>query len=192
MTDVREPAASPRPRRAAGRGVRWCTGALVAGAALALGASPALAQGGDPSVDYPQDPVAVIAPGQTGEVKFGLKNPTTDFTGESTQDQLHMHLYAPAGTAFADDTVTPVGQAPGPWRCVRYSSTETHCDSEYNGVIASPGEVRQWKVNLTVAPDASYGTTLSQGGRVSFSYVDCNSFMYSPTMTLAVRTPPGL
>ncbi|WHM40992.1 hypothetical protein [Streptomyces sp. BPTC-684] len=124
--------------------------ALSSGPALALASIPGL-------VDQPQDPVAVIAPGTTGTVTFGLKNTTgEDFTSDGKDAAgnglLRITVGAPQGTTLADKTLTQVVGAPGPaWDCSQYSdSTHLDCIADFKGVVLAAGQTTQWRVNITV------------------------------------------
>ncbi|GGP86439.1 hypothetical protein [Streptomyces melanogenes] len=198
MTDPQRPVTPPAPRRRTTprRTDKWLAVALAAVAATVLGAAPAHADDTDPSVGHPDDPVTVIAPGTTGTVTIGVRNNTADWNGRSTGDHMSLTVFAPRGTMFADATLTPVGEAPGPWTCQVYAAygeiynygPQLFCTSPYQGAVVPPGEVRQWQFHLTVPADAPND---AQGqGVFSFGYEFNGSWTLSQT-NLPVKISTG-
>ncbi|WP_190094485.1 hypothetical protein [Streptomyces melanogenes] len=157
---------------------------------MALSSGPALAKDQGPGIDYPEVPTAVIAPGQTGPVTFGIKNTTE--TSITSDGPTHLTVTAPNGTVFADNTVTPIGTAAGPWSCtLKYSNTWMDCTSDYKGVIVPAGEVWQWRVNITVNSNAPYDDT-PVPGFASLYYPSGGQVVWNATgpASVRVRTPP--
>lgn len=163
-----------RPRTALARPGGRLAAALAAGAALALATSPAQADAAAQAyaaarahfperlADTPQDPLPVIAPGATAPVRIGLRN-TSDWNGEN-YGRMKVVLYAPGTARFADDTLAPVGDALGPWRCHRsIDARQLFCVSDYKGVVVPAGQLSQWQVNLAVPADVPYGTQRLDG-----------------------------
>ncbi|GHD98143.1 hypothetical protein [Streptomyces alanosinicus] len=189
-TDVRRPA-------------HWCVAVLAAGAALALGGglAPATAApvAGAPvpywGTDSPQRPIALIKPGASGPVTFGIKR-TKDLP--SRVNGLTLTVYSPELMRLADATVTPVGHAPGGWSCRMYDGMTpvTHngrhmsCTSRYSG--PAPAEEWRWKVNLAAPAELAAGTRSANGWaslRLHSPGRDSGTWWDSNAMTLEARTP---
>lgn len=184
VTDAHGPAVVPTARRGGfHRAGRWCTAALMAGAVLALSAGPAPARDSSALTDYPQTPAPVIAPGTSGQVVIGLKNtsPTEDVIhdgvptyGDTGKMYLSMYADTMHGMTFADNTLTPVGGAPGPWSCTLNSDrTGLNCVSDYIGVLVPAGGTAQWQVNITVPPSAPKDSTLIAGPILLTYHYNC-------------------
>ncbi|GGP59798.1 hypothetical protein GCM10010278_41040 [Streptomyces melanogenes] len=216
MTDVQEPMGLPVARNAAGgvqRAGRWRVAAVLAGAAMALGVSPAAAENAVPmpptppkqpvrvqGTDYPGVPVPFVERGQTAAVTFGIKDSTPVGYAHgypAITNNWEMIFYAPDHTAFADDTLTPVGDAVGSWSCTRLSSGSfMQCTSTYAGP-PPPVTGAQWQVNLTVLPDAPSDTMLTGGyGVLQVASPDPDASPHwnrwdTPNMSLSVGTCPA-
>ncbi|GGP56542.1 hypothetical protein [Streptomyces melanogenes] len=172
----------------------------MAGAALALSAGPALAKDSSALTDYPQTPAPVIAPGTSGQVVIGLKNtsPTEDVIhdsvptyGDTGKMYLSMYTDTMHGMTFADNTLTPVGNAPGPWSCTLNSDrTGLNCVSDYTGVLVPAGGIAQWQVNVTVPPSAPKDSTLTAGPILLTYHYNC-VVSYVTNMSAQVRTGPA-
>ncbi|GGP89462.1 hypothetical protein [Streptomyces melanogenes] len=180
-----------RSRRAWRRGAAAlaATGVLAL-AAPALAADPPLYGGAQPvSAVAAHTRPAVIAPGTSGPVRFGIWN-IGGFPPVTKDWQ--MNLYAPRGTTFADAALTPLGDAPGPWhRCeLTEGDTALVCYSDDPRSIQEY-TLQQWQVNIRVPRETPPGTVLEDGRARFFTHAEpfSNSYFWtSPRMRLAVRT----
>ena len=213
MTDVRRSARTPagpgterRPSARRGallRAGKWCAAALAASAALAVGTGPVPATAapapGTPQpywgTDSPQRPIALIKPGSSGPVTFGIKR-TKGLP--SRVDKLTLTVYSPELMRLADTTVTPVGDAPGGWSCRMYhgmtplkqDGTHMVCTSAYSG--QPPAKEWHWKVNIAVPAELPAGTRSANGWaslRLHSPHRGRGIWWDSHAMTLEARTP---
>lgn len=175
---------------------RRAAAALAVTGVLAL-AAPALAADPMPKEVGPQPKsamaihgqTAVIEPGTTGQVRFGM----VSFGGyPSVTKDWQMNMYAPEGTTFADATLTAVGGSPGPWhRCdLVQKDTFLVCYSDDPRSMAL-NTVQQWQVNIKVPADAPAGTRLNGGWAYFFTHSEPLPLIYwwhSPRMPMDART----
>jgi hypothetical protein len=184
MADVRmtvgTSAESAKRVRRAGR---RCAAALLACSAVALGAGPASASVGGPSIPMltapgeVEQPVPVMAPGESGPVTVAFKNPS--WVEAVNDGRLYMELWAPWATRFTDVSLTPVDGALGGWTCSGdgvvegrpYESTILRCLSSEKGVVAPARGIARWKVNMKVYGDAPVDRVLPNAGEGGYGAV---------------------
>ncbi|WHM40991.1 hypothetical protein [Streptomyces sp. BPTC-684] len=175
MVDGWEPAGTPGARQAHGRvGIRrigrWCAAALAVGSAVVLGAGPASAAPLPGLVVYPE--YNVIEKGTTGPAKFGYVN--TSDVSYTNDGRMRMELYAPSEAYFADRTLTPLGNAPGPWTCTWPLNRKVlHCYSDYKGVMFPAGQTTLWQVNVTVPANVYTPGIPVLSTEYSWFYTEC-------------------
>lgn len=162
-----------------------------------MGANPAVAAGKPhPTlVDQPQKRPVVIEPGRTGRARIELKN--TGRQSARNDARMYMEVWAPYGTRFTENSLTPLHGALGGWACtgeayrpgVPYESTILRCFSDRHGLVARAGGTAAWQVKMKVVPGTRAGTLsrtpYKQGAAFHFSY---HGKAVWATMSLKVRT----
>ncbi|MFC7220965.1 hypothetical protein ACFQLX_22820 [Streptomyces polyrhachis] len=202
MTHVSSPANPTTNGARRRRAARWCGAAATAGA-LALSASPAAAADappvlwGEPVVQSAES-LPFIARSSSGEVWFGLKGSQE---APTHVHKLVMRVYTPEHTRLVENSLTPVGDAPGGWSCtgalgsvpMESGGDRMECTTDYHGALPATGQEWGWKIKVAVPEGWPMPPEWEQStnGWAAIQAHGADGAAWSKSISMGLRTTKG-